>query len=83
MFYGKSETPVCPHLLRNPRRNQGRPQIKEGGLYAAGQLWTIRFASRPPKGYLKVQLQQDEPTSWRSQSLVAAKLKRWLQLADR
>ena len=27
VFYGKSETPVCPHLLRNPRRNQDRPQI--------------------------------------------------------
>ena len=57
VFYGKSETPVCPHLLRNPRRNQGRPQIKDDGLYAADRLWTIRFAGRCPKGYLKAQLQ--------------------------
>ena len=29
VFNGKSETPVCPHLLCNPRRNQDRPQIGE------------------------------------------------------
>ena len=47
VFYGKSETPVCPHLLRNPRRNQDRPQILGSTHYTrlaafcqrAGESW--------------------------------------------
>ena len=45
----ESETPVCPHLLRNPRRNQDRPQIWRHTLYliavqlASLNLFTGRF----------------------------------------
>ena len=49
VFYGKSETPVCPHLLCNPRRNQGRPQIKEGWIIRCRSALDNSFCWPPPQ----------------------------------